>query len=272
MIIDNISNNIKKNKREMFIILIMAFYLVGLGLWDEKDISLKGLEDAKKCDIVYMEEYTSKLGVDNEKIEELIGKKINVLSRKDVEQSDILIKNAKNKDIAFLVGGDPLTATTHIDLIIQARKEKIKTKIIHASSIYTSVCESGLFIYKFGKSCSIPFPTKDYNPTSFYDVITENLSRGLHTLVFLDIHQDENKFMTINQGLKRILEVSEEKDNAISENTLAVGFARMGSDGQIIKFGKIKDLINFDFGKPQHVLVIPGKLHFVEQEALEMYQ
>ena len=246
----------------------MALYLIGLGLYDEKDISLKGIEAAKKCDLVYMESYTSKLGVDKNKIEELIGKQITLLKRKDVEQTDILIKDADEKDVAFLVGGDPLTATTHIDLIIQAKKKGIKTKVIHSSSIYTAVCESGLFIYKFGKSCSIPFPTKDYNPTSFYDTIAENLKMGLHTLVFLDIHQDENKFMTINEGLNRLLEVAHQRKNEINENTFVVGFARMGSDNQVIKFGKINDLIGFDFGNPQHILVIPGKLHFVEEESL----
>ncbi len=158
-------------------------------------------------------------------------------------------------------------------MILQAKKQGIKTRIIHSSSIYTAVCESGLFIYKFGKSCSIPFPTKDFNPISFYDTIVENKKRGLHTLAFLDIHKEEDIFMNINQGLKRILEVAKEKnDDTITEDSFAIGFARMGSDDQIIKFGKIKDLINFDFGKPQHILVIPGELHFVEKEALEMYQ
>ncbi len=246
----------------------MALYLIGLGLYDEKDISLKGLETAKKCDEVFMEEYTSKLGVSIDKIGEMIGKKIVLLSRKDVEQTDKILKEAKQKNVAFLVGGDPLTATTHIDLIMQAKQKGIDTKVIHSSSIYTAVCESGLFIYKFGKSCSIPFPTKDYNPISFYDTIAENLKMGLHTLVFLDIHQDENKFMTINEGLNRLLEVAHQRKDEINENTFAVGFARMGSENQIIKFGKIKDLINFDFGKPQHIIVIPGKLHFVEEEAL----
>ena len=246
----------------------MALYLIGLGLYDEKDISLKGLETAKKCAEVFMEEYTSKLGVSIDKIGEMIGKKIVLLSREEVEQSKVIIDAARTGDVAFLVGGDPLTATTHIDIILQAKKEGIATKVIHSSSIYTAVCESGLFIYKFGKSCSIPFPTKDYNPTSFYDVIVDNINRGLHTLVFLDIHQHEDKFMTINDGLNRILEVARQRKDEINENTFAVGFARMGSESQIIKFGKIKDLTNFNFGKPQHIIVIPGKLHFVEEESL----
>jgi len=242
----------------------MVLYLIGLGLWDEKDISIKGLDMLRSCNFVYMEEYTSKLGASKESIEKLIGKKIKMLSRDEVEQSDTILRDAKGSNVAFLIGGDPLTATTHIDLVLQAKKKKIETKIIHASSIYTGVCESGLFIYKFGKRCSVPFPTKTFNPTSFYDTIVENKKRGLHTLVFLDLNPEENKFMTINQALEILVKLG------LDKNTIAVGFARVGSDNQIIKSGKIKDLLKFDFGKPQHILVIPGELHFVEKEALNL--
>lgn len=242
----------------------MALYLIGLGLWDEKDISVKGLELAKACDIIYMEEYTSKLGTSKENVEKLLDKPVKLLLRKDVEQTDVLLKDAKKKDVALLVGGDPTVATTHIDLIIQASKQKIKTKVIHSSSIYTAVCESGLFIYKFGKSCSMPFPAKGFNPTSFYETIVENQKIGAHTIVFLDLHPEENKFMTINQALETLVKLG------LNEETIAVGFARIGSENQIIKAGKTRELIKFDFGKPQHVLVIPGKLHFMEEEMLSI--
>ncbi len=240
----------------------MALYLIGLGLYDEKDISVKGLEIAKNCDILYMEEYTSKLGVEKKKIEELIGKKIKILSRKEVEQSDILLKDAKEKEVGFLVGGDPLTATTHSEFLIEAKKKGIETKVIHSSSIYTSVCESGLFIYKFGKSCSIPFPTKSYNPKSFFETIQTNQKNNLHTLVFLDLKPEENRFMTINEAIKILIEAG------MNENQLIVGLARIGSDNQTIKSGKANKLIDFDFKKPQHILIVPGELHFMEEEAL----
>lgn len=240
----------------------MALYLIGLGLYDEKDISVKGLETAKNCDILYMEEYTSKLGVEKKKIEELIGKKIKILSRKEVEQSDILLKDAKEKEVGFLVGGDPLTATTHSEFLIEAKKKGIETKVIHSSSIYTSVCESGLFIYKFGKSCSIPFPTKSYNPKSFFETIQTNQKNNLHTLVFLDLKPEENRFMTINEAIKILIEAG------MDENQLIVGLARIGSENQTIKAGKANKLIDFDFKKPQHILIVPGELHFMEEEAL----
>lgn len=39
-------------------------YLIGLGLSDETDITVKGLETVKKCARVYLEAYTSILLVD----------------------------------------------------------------------------------------------------------------------------------------------------------------------------------------------------------------
>lgn len=36
-------------------------FIVGLGLGDEKDITLRGLEAVKKCKTVYIEAYTSLL-------------------------------------------------------------------------------------------------------------------------------------------------------------------------------------------------------------------
>jgi diphthine synthase len=241
----------------------MTLYLVGLGLWDEKDVSIKGLEIAKKCDTIYLENYTSVMfGTSKEKLEKLFGKKITVLNREAVEQKKEYLEKAKKNEVALLIGGDPTVATTHIDIIIEARKLGIKTKVIHSSSVHTAICESGLFNYKFGKSCSIPFSQKGFEPKSFYETIAENQKIGAHTLVFLDLKPEENKFMTVNQALATLVKLG------LSEETIAAGFARIGSEDQVIKSGKISELLKFDFGKPMHILVIPGKLHFMEKEAL----
>jgi hypothetical protein len=40
-----------------------CFYLVGLGLGDEKDITMNGLEIVRRCDRVFLEHYTAVLGV-----------------------------------------------------------------------------------------------------------------------------------------------------------------------------------------------------------------
>lgn len=62
-------------------------FFVGLGLYDERDISLKGLEIVREADLVYAEFYTSRLvGTSIERLESLYGRSVEVLSRSDVEE------------------------------------------------------------------------------------------------------------------------------------------------------------------------------------------
>ena len=51
----------------------MVLYIVGLGLGDEKDITIRGLECVKKCKVLYLEYYTSILGIDHVKLEAFYG-------------------------------------------------------------------------------------------------------------------------------------------------------------------------------------------------------
>ncbi|MDK2870233.1 MAG: diphthine synthase [Pyrococcus sp.] len=250
----------------------MPLYFIGLGLYDEKDITLKGLEIARKCDKVYAEFYTSLMaGTTLEKIEELIGKKIIVLNREDVEMNfeKIVLPEAKEKDVAFLTAGDPMVATTHAELRIRAKRMGVESYVIHAPSIYSAVAITGLHIYKFGKSATVAYPEGNWFPTSYYDVVKENLEKGLHTLLFLDIKAEKRKYMTANEAMELLLKVEEMKrENVFTPNTLVVVLGRAGSLNPTIRAGYVKDMIKEDFGKQPHVLIVPGKLHVVEAEYL----
>ena len=246
-------------------------YFIGLGLNNEKDITINGLEAVKKCDIIYLESYTSILNCTEQQLEKFFDRKIFLASRNIVESDDNgIIRNAKTKNVAFLVFGDPLVATTHIDLFLRAKKEGIKCNVIHNSSIISAVGATGLQVYKFGKTTSIPLENE--NIETPYDALKGNLSLGLHTLFLLDFNQDEEKFLSINDAIRYLLKVQLKRNEKIfSEKTLCVGCARLGSENQIIKAGIAKDLLKFNFGKPPHCLIVPGKLHFVEEEGLKLY-
>jgi len=250
----------------------MALYFIGLGLYDEKDITLKGLETARKCDKIFAEFYTSLLaGTTIDRVEELIGKPIVRLSREDVELNfeKIVLPEAKEKDVAFLTAGDPMVATTHSDLRIRAKKAGVESYVIHAPSIYSAVGITGLQIYKFGKSVTVAYPEKNWFPTSHYDVIKENKERGLHTLLFLDLKAEQNRYMTANEAMKILLKVEEmKKEEVFTPETLVVVLARAGSLNPTIRAGYVKDLIEEDFGRQPHVLIVPGRLHIVEAEYL----
>ena len=145
-------------------------YFIGLGLFDEKDISLRGAEILKTVDVIYAEFYTASLfGGSINSLEELLGVEIDILNREEVEDENILLIEAENKDVAFLSAGDPLIATTHSDMMIQARKMNIKTRVVHSASILSAAPGiAGLQAYKFGKVTTIPFTEANYFPYSPY--------------------------------------------------------------------------------------------------------
>jgi len=248
-------------------------YLIGLGLFDEKDLTLRGLEQLKESDYVYAELYTSFFHGDLQRLEALCGKKITVLKRADLEEhpEDTVLKHAGEKTVSLLVAGDPMVATTHVDLALRARAKGAAVKVIHSSSVYSAVAETGLQIYKFGKTTSVVYPEKSYFPESPYDALKENRERGLHTLCLLDVKAEEDRYMTVAEAVGILFEIEKKRRQGVfTGDTLCVGVSRLGGD-TLIKAGKAQDVLNADFGKPPHALIVPGKLHYLEEEALKAF-
>ncbi len=253
-------------------------YMIGLGMWDKRDVSCRALDVIKGCDFVFLESYTSKLGCSREELEDFYGKKIIVADRNLVEKnSDEILEKAVGKKVAFLVAGDVFSATTHSDLYLRAKEKGIEVEILNNASVINSVGVVGLELYRYGRIISIPFPEKSFNPTNYYDFLGENMERGLHTLALLDIKADENRFMKVRDALELVLAITEERKKEgkkvyVDEETFCVGVARLGSPDRVIKAGKVRDIIKEDFGRELHCLIFPGKLHPIEEEMLEQWR
>jgi diphthine synthase len=246
---------------------------IGLGLYDENDISLRGFEVIRKADAVFAEFYTSMMpGLSILRLEEKMGKAVRVVSRRALEEEDgkPILQEAKKGKVVFLVPGDPMIATTHVDLRIRAEKQGIKTRIVHGASVVSAVVGiSGLQNYKCGRSVTIPFSEENFISEAPYNVIYENQKRGLHTLCYLDIKAEKQQYMTIKEGLQVLLEMEElKKRHIIASKTLVIGVARAGSPEPTVKAGYLEEVMNHNFGAPPHTIIFPGKLHFMEAEAL----
>lgn len=245
---------------------------VGLGLFDERDITLKGLQAVRRADIVYAELYTSRLcGTSIERLEELYGKSVHVLEREDIEEEPEFIEQAVDKDVVLLSGGDSMVSTTHIDLRLRAHRMGIRTRIVHAPSIVSAVCGiTGLQNYRFGKSATIPFPYVHEGRRMVYEspylALMENLKRDLHTLFYLDI-RDEN-LMRACEGTELLLEMARQKGDKVLAKRLAVAVARAGSDDCVVRAVPLEQMCAVELGEPLHVLIVPAELHFIEAEAL----
>ncbi|KAI9028611.1 tetrapyrrole methylase [Hyaloraphidium curvatum] len=266
----------------------MVLHLVGLGLADEKDVTVKGLEAIRKSKRVYLEAYTSILLVDKERLEEFYGKKVEVADREFVEQeADRILEGAETDDVSFLVVGDPFGATTHTDLVVRAKERGIPVVSIHNASIMNAVGACGLQLYSYGPAVSIVFFTDTWRPDSFYDKIKINRQHGFHTLCLLDIKVKEQsienlargrkiyeppRYMTVNQAVEQLLEIEDRRREGVyGRDTIAVGMARVGAQTQHIAAGSMEELLTHDFGPPLHTLIIPGTMHFLETELLRTF-
>lgn len=241
-------------------------WFLGLGLFDERDMSLRALDEARACDVVFAEFYTSALrGTTVERLAALIGKPVHTLHREDVESGDVLIREAAAKRVGFLVAGDPMMATTHVDLRLRAAAAGIRTRIVHGASILTAAIGLlGLQAYKFGRTTTIPIPEEGFRPTSPVDAIAANRAAGLHTLVLLDLKED-GRFLTAGEAIRYLIE---EGGRGFPGDTLVAVVGGAGSASPVVRADRADRLAARDFGPPLHCLVVPGPLHFAEREAL----
>jgi len=236
-------------------------YLIGLGL-TVNGISKQGLETLKRCKKIYLENYTVEFPYNTQGLVELLGrKKIHPAGRKFVESLKI-VDEAKKLDVALLVYGSPLMATTHITILDEAKKSGVKTRVIHAGSVLDAVAETGLQIYKFGKIVSIPKYQENYSPDSFMEIIKENQSIGAHSLILVDI------------GLEFLEALSQLEKSADAHNVKlkkVIVCQRLGTNQSKIFYKRIEELKEYEDIRAPYCIIIPGKMHFLEKEFLEEF-
>ena len=246
---------------------------VGLGLHDEKGITIRGLEEARSADLVFAELYTSGLaGASLEAVERLVGRPIQKVSRVQVEEGTLILEAATTRRVAFLVVGDPMAATTHVDLRLRAVKAGIPTRIVHGVSILTVAAGAlGLQAYKFGRTTTVPWPVSGFTPTSPLEAILDNRRAGLHTLVLLDVGED-GTFLPPRDAIASLLRMAADlRTDAFGPETLGCVLGRVGSPDAVGLAGPLESLLRWDPGPPPHCMVIPGALHFLEKEALAVF-
>jgi diphthine synthase len=267
----------------------MVLFIVGLGLGDEKDITVRGLEAVRSCEKIFLESYTSVLCVGKERLEQYYQKPIIIADRNMVEsEAEQIYEPALTQNIALLVVGDPVCATTHTDIMIRAKEHGVKVELIHNASVMGAVGCCGLQLYNFGHTVSIPFFEDNWRPTSFYPKIQYNRRGGMHTLCLLDIKVKEPdfeamargrqvflppRFMSVPTAAAQLVEAEDTLGNGAyhADTSLCVGLARLGQPTQQIVAGTLQELQEVDFGEPLHSLIVCGELHELELEVLKEY-
>ena len=240
-------------------------YLIGLGL-NAYGISKEGLDIVKRCKRIYLENYTVDFPYPITELEDIIGKKIISADREKVESLEI-VDEAKKMEVALLIYGSPLTATTHISLIQEAKALEIKYKLIYNASILDAVAETGLQLYKFGKIASMPKwnPKENFMPESFMEIMQQNASMKAHSLILCDIGLDFEE--AINQ-----LKKSAENCKFELKGKKIVVCQALGTRRSKIFYKNFEELGELENIQKPFSIIIPIKLHFLEKEFLETFE
>ena len=251
-------------------------WLIGLGIEGLSGMSIRSLEILKTCDIIYIERFTGYLSdIDLSELKFHFKKNDNVVSvvgRLFVEDGRDIIEQAVKNRVALIVYGDALVATTHIELSIRATKRGIKVEVIHSASGITSlISESGLQIYKFGRSSTMM--SEPHSAVSVYNTLLDNLLLGNHTLILTEYSEKKENitpfFLDPSVAMQMLLDVEKDQRNrAFTEETFVLVASRVGRADKKFISGQVKSLLEINYGPGPHSLIVPGRLHFVEKEAI----
>jgi len=270
--------------------------LIGMGLGGIKGMTLEAIEASKNADRRFYESYTALWSEKNLKeLEEEIGE-ITTVMRPEIENPVEILELAKSSCVAILVVGDPLQATTHVDLQLQAMENGVTCRVIHGTSITGLVTGAvGLSNYKFGRQTTLTYPYNGWVATSPLEVIATNRIQNLHTLVLLDLDPTgegvgkqipmspvnaSNSLLLMSEKLKKsvddfpqdtkfqLMKIDACKTICSEIGSLPVVLCTdMGTDDQVIAYTNVENLGSFEYGR-LHCLIIPAELSDTEEKAL----
>ena len=275
--------------------------LVGMGPGRIGSMTIEAKNAAKSADFRRYEAYTALWPADElAKLEEDIGD-IEMVMRPEVESPTELLDLAKNHLVALLIVGDPLQATTHVDIQLQALEAGINCIVFHGISITTLVTGAvGLSNYRFGRQTTITYPYGGWVATSPLEVIAVNFFQNQHTLALLDLDPTgagTGKQIPMQPGDAYVsLDLMKEKlssnmsdmpeDNTIDsmkklafkefidkdlDSIKVVLCADMGTKDEKITYTTVGDLKNLDGGR-LNCLIFPAITSEVEEKALLRWQ
>ena len=263
--------------------LVPGLWLIGIGPGDLGHMTERAITVAKGCSKRYLEGYTAILPKDQEgRLEEIVGP-WERLMRPLVEEPGALLEEARSAAVALLVVGDPIQATTHIDLEARCIEQGVGFEIVPGLSATTlAVSLSGLQSYRFGRQVTLPYPYGEYLATSPLKMVEANYNSGLHTLVLLDLDPtgmgfDPPKPMQPGEAvtvLRRMTENCGREGGAKGRDLPPVDewdcvlLSDIGTESQRVLSGKLGEIANVRDGWV-HTLILPSEMSENEKEAFE---
>ncbi|WP_456435567.1 diphthine synthase [Methanopyrus sp.] len=244
-------------------------YLVGGGLSDVRDLTLRALEVLANVELVLVDTYTSVYDVSEGDLKRLIKEfgcnpEIRMCSRRDLEEHFFDLCDGYDR-VALLSPGDPMAATTHVALVVEAADHGWDVEIINGVSVFTAApSKSGLEMYRFGRTATIPLKVRSVYP---YDVLESNRRAGLHTLFLLEVAED-GEFVSVADAARYLLEIEREEGRGVLDpSDLAIAVVRLGFEDELVARGTLEELSDWKPNEPPQALILPAsRLRETEHE------
>ncbi len=253
----------------------MTLYFIGIGPSTEY-LSLKAMKILRAINKIYIDTYTSIIpdfSIDFIKKYAKRDSEIVIANRSVLEGRgiDFIVKEAKEKNIAIIVPGDPFIATTHDAIRIEALANGVDVKVVYGVSIYSlAPSATGLQAYRFGKTVTLVYP-QEFKPYSVIETIYNNMNQRLHTLILLDLKLEKGIAMTIKEAVEILLDLEKEYSGSSRlRNVVAVGLAQVGTENEYVRADLLPNLGNYDYPPPPHSIIIVADPHPMELEALHL--
>ncbi|MEM4295388.1 MAG: diphthine synthase [Candidatus Anstonellales archaeon] len=234
----------------------MPLSIVGLGIC--LDLTENALEEIKNADEVWIEAYTTRY---SERILNNVKNKIKSIAKKEAKivdrelmESNMPLSIAKTKNLVICCFGDPLFATTHISLIAEAEKQRIKWKVIQNAGILNAVLKIGLSPYKFGQVLTISKWYENYKPLSWAEKLVVNLNNGMHTICLID-----PEIKSANE-LYEIIKHADSRYGFSKVIKIIFYIKNAGCENESIGTISMHDIKNFDM-IDNLTLIIPSKMN-----------
>ena len=253
-----------------------GLWLIGIGPGDLDHITERAKRVAKGCSKRYLEGYTAILPpIEEKRLEAVVGP-WERLMRDRVESPENMLEEARVSSVALLVVGDPMQATTHIDLEERCAEEGIGFHVIPGlTATALAVSLSGLQSYRFGRQVTIPFSDGEYLPTSPFEMICKNKEAGMHTLALLDLDPtgmglEQPRPMTPREAVDHLVRMNErsEEFNQLVEDWQGLLLSDLGTEEERVVSGKMREISHIEGGHI-HALIIAAEFSGMEEEAFE---
>ena len=253
-----------------------GLWLIGIGPGDLDHITERAKRVARECSKRYLEGYTAILPpIEEKRLEAVVGP-WERLMRDGVESPENMLDEARVGSVALLVVGDPMQATTHIDLEERCAEEGIGFNVIPGlTATALAVSLSGLQSYRFGRQVTIPFSDGEYLPTSPFEMICKNKEAGMHTLALLDLDPtgmglEQPRPMTPREAVDHLIRMNErsEEFDQLVEDWRGLLLSDLGTEEERVVSGKMRSLSQIEGGHI-HALIIAAEFSGMEAEAFE---